>query len=429
MKKLLSIMLSLLLLCGWANADLCVRTDEGALLLSREGGEIIPFGVYEDIVPLGGGLYAARLDGYYALMDETGDILSNFAYSFLELHGEVLVAEAGGLRGLLSPAGEALTPFEYTRILPVGDGRFWAIRGEADDLESDELFILDPDGGKTDTGLFVRRMQAAGNGMLSVMLPVSGLWGYCDADGEIIIPARYSHAGAFLHGRAAVVENGLWGAIDTGGRTVIPAEYDYLEICAGGFVLAGLSQQGVWVFDLDGNETARFEGEETAAAPVGEGYAVYDGETVILYAASGEILARGGQGASIAKGLDGQFILADGPWGEKCVGIVGTEGLYQNLYPLGYASGEPVYAHMEANFARFINDRLGEVQVSVDMDSARYGVVNARGEVLLPAEFETIISIGDDRLLCHVDDYWQVSDTAGNIYWSRGVRQIEEPSS
>lgn len=430
MKKLLSIILCLLLVCRWAGAEMCIRMDSGALLLDRDGGEIVSLGVYDDIVPVSDTIYAAGRDGLYALMDASGSLLGEFAYTFLESSGNVILAESNGMQGLLSPDGTPHSRFEYTRILPVGDGRFWAIKDDGSDFESDELFIIGPDGNETATGLFIRRMQPAGElGLLAVLRPTSGLWGYCDAAGEMIISARYSHAGPFLHGLAPVVENGFYGAISPDGRAVIEPEYDYLEICTGGFVLAGLSQQGVWVFDLNGNTIARYDGEETAAAPVGEGYAVYDGESLTLYGAGGEAIARGGQDSSVYEGLDGQLILADGPWGEACVGIVGTQPRYQNLYPLGWADSDPVYAFMEANSARYINDLLGEVQLSVDMDSARYGIADSRGETLIPAEFDSLVYLEDDRFLARLEDYLQVMDTAGNIYWSHGIRQTEEPSS
>lgn len=429
MKKLLSMIMCFLLFLGSASAQLCVRLDEGALLLARDGTELLPLGVYEDIVPLPGGLYALKQDGAYALADAGGAPLTGFIYTYFEWCDGVLIGETGGMRGLLSPEGVSLSPFEYTSILPVGDGRFWAIREDGSDLESDELFLLDADGSETATGLFIRRMHVAGNGMLAVLRPVSGLWGYCNAVGEMVIPSRFSHAGAFSNGLAAVVENGMWGAIDERGEAIVPAQYDYLEICPGGFILAGLSQQGVWVFDAEGTETARYEGEETAAAPVGDGYAVYDGEKLTLYSAEGETIVQGGQGASISEGLDGQLILADGSWGEACVGIVGTQARYQNLYPLGYSRGRPIYACMEANSARYINDLLGEAQISVDMDSARYGVVDERGEMLLDAGYDAIFYLDDDRLLTRTGDYWQVCDTAGDIYWTHGVIPDEAPNS
>lgn len=429
MKKLLSIIMCFLLFLGSASAQLCIRLDEGALLLARDGTELLPLGVYEDIVPLPGGLYALKQDGAYALADAGGAPLTGFIYTYFEWCDGVLIGETGSMRGLLSPEGVPLSPFEYTSILPVGDGRFWAIREDGSDLESDELFLLDADGSETATGLFIRRMHVAGNGMLAVLRPVSGLWGYCNAVGEMVIPSRFSHAGAFSNGLAAVVENGMWGAIDERGEAIVPAQYDYLEICPGGFILAGLSQQGVWVFDAEGTETARYEGEETAAAPVGNGYAVYDGEKLTLYSAEGETIVQGGQGASISEGLDGQLILADGSWGEACVGIVGTQARYQNLYPLGYSQGRPIYACMEANSARYINDLLGEAQISVDMDSARYGVVDERGEILLDAGYDAIFYLDDDRLLTRMGDYWQVCDTAGNIYWTHGVIPDEAPNS
>lgn len=428
MKKLLSILVCLLLVLGSAGAELCVRLDDGALLLSRDGSEIVPFGVHDDIVPLEGGIYAAKQDGFYALMDETGNLRSEFMFSFLERAGDVLIAESGNMRALLAPDGTALTGFEYTRILPDGTGRFWAIKDDGSDLESDELFILDIYGNETSADLFVRRMGEAGEASLLPVMRSSGLWGYCDTDGKMVIPDRYAYAAPFMHGLAAVVENGAYGAINANGETIVEPGFDYLEICPGGLILAGRNRQGIWVLDLNGSILARYEGEETVAAPMGNGYAVYDGEEVILYSTEGEIIAAGGQGASAVEGLDGQIIMADGPWGEKCVSIAGTGIAYQNLYPLGHAQDKPIYAYMEANFARYINDLLGEVQLSVDMESARYGVVDSDGEILIPAEFESVFYLADDRLLCRADDYWQVCDTAGTIYWSRGVRQIEEPS-
>lgn len=424
MKKLFLILIlcPLLLFCQ-ADASMSIRLDSGALLLSRDGEELLPFGIYDDIVSLGDQLYAVGNDDRYTLMDESGSLRSEKIYSYLERSGNILIAETDGLRGLLSTDGAPLTDFVYTHIVPVGDEHFWAIQGDEYDPESDEVYILDSKGNEIATGLFIQRMKAAGDvGLLAVLRSASGLWGYCDAEGEMTIPARYTYTGAFLHGLAAVVENGFYGAISADGHSVIPAEYDYLEICNGGFVLAGLNRSGIWVFDLNGNEIAHYIGDETTAAPVGDGYTVYDGETVAVYTSAGNLRFRSGQESCIMEGLDGQLLLADGAWGEKCVSIAGTSARYQNLYPLGYANGEAIYAYMQANTGRSVNDQIGEIQISLDMESARYGVVSAQGEIELSAKYESILYLEDNRLLVCAEDTWQVVDISGKVYWTYSLQ-------
>lgn len=53
----------------------------------------------------------------------------------------------------------------------------------------------------------------------------AGLWGYVDAQGQVIAPPRYDGAFAFSQGRAAVNRGGRWGYIDLTGREVIPLQY------------------------------------------------------------------------------------------------------------------------------------------------------------------------------------------------------------
>ena len=73
MRRLLcTSLLAVMLLAGNAQAALCVRMDDGAALLDRDGGEIVAPGTHSDIISLGGGLYAAGNEGgLYALMDDT----------------------------------------------------------------------------------------------------------------------------------------------------------------------------------------------------------------------------------------------------------------------------------------------------------------------------------------------------------------------
>lgn len=51
-------------------------------------------------------------------------------------------------------------------------------------------------------------------------------WGFCNADGNVVIRAGYDLVLPFSGGAAVVELNGKWGLIDTRGSTVVPATYD-----------------------------------------------------------------------------------------------------------------------------------------------------------------------------------------------------------
>ena len=420
MKRIAAIAAALMMICGFARAEVCVRMDDGAALLREDGTEIVSVGAYADIVSLGDGLFAAQdPEGGYALMDGTGRLLSEERYDALRPGQGLLPAQRDGGWGLLDAGGAERSSFIYGQIVPTGAGGYWATLGDADDLESDLLVLLDENGQESATGVYVRKLGSASEGLLSVFLPGTGLWGYCDAGGRVVIAARYSYAGPFISGCAAVVCDGRYGAIDTAGAYVADPDYDFIEISEAGFLLAARNQEGVWVLDPDGSEIAAYEDENCFAALVGEGYMVADAETVRIFDAAGAQIAEAGAKASVSEGMNGQLILSDGMWGEACVGILGTQARYQNLYPLGTSEGGGVYAYMEANAARYVNDLLGEIQLSVDMESARYGIVGADGVQRTPFAYLSIAYLADDRFLARSELEWQMIDADGRIYWSR----------
>src|SRR5215470_6777971 len=55
-------------------------------------------------------------------------------------------------------------------------------------------------------------------------------WGFCDANKELIIPARYEEVYLFTDGLARVNLNGKYGFIDKSGTEVIPLKYDNASI-------------------------------------------------------------------------------------------------------------------------------------------------------------------------------------------------------
>ena len=429
MKRTILLLLCLLwLLNSCAFASLAVRMEEGSLLLDEDGSVIVPMDAYDDIVPLGEGLFAAGISGRYALMDAAGNLLTGAKYTDLRFEGEFLLACADGFWGLLDKSGIEKTDFIYTRIVS-GNGPYRAIKGEVNDLESDELFIISPDGSERATGLYLRSMgNSAAEDRLAVLLPDSGLWGYCDAEGKLVIPDAFSYAGSFVSGVAPVAKDGSYGAINRQGAYIVSPEYDFIEVTSAGLAIA-CDADGARILDAGGTEIARFEGSGLIAAAAGDGFMIADDESLRLFDQFAEPIAELAADASVYEGLDGRFIFAEGAWGENCVYLDGTQQRYQNIYPLGMAGDTQLYACMQANAARYVNDLLGEIQLSVDMESARYGVIDGSGEMLLDCVYGSIEYIGDDRLLVYIDGQRQLIDSQGRIYWTYGVMQTEAPIS
>lgn len=429
-RRFLTALLAALMLTGCAQAALCVRMDDGAALLDRSGGEIVAPGTYADIVSLGDGLYAAcDASGRYALMDERGEVWTDFLYGQLRLADGLLLAELDGSWGMLDGEGRPLGRFAYRWMQPNGAGGAWAIEGDRSDAESDLLFCVSSTGVERVTGLRVHAVGDGSEGLLSVQLPGTLLYGYCDASGELAIPAQYDYAGDFVDGMAVAVMDGSYGAIDASGAWVLEPEYDFLQISRAGILLAGRASEGAHVFDRNGVEIARYEGGDVYAALVGAGYAVVDPDALRFYDASGTLLLEAAPDASVLEGIGGQWIVSEGAWGEECVHLLGSEAAYQNLYPLGTAGEGALYACMTVNVGRYMNDRLGEIQLSTDMESARYGVVDGDGALLLEPVYRALYFLEDDRLLARSDEAWLVLDSSGEIYWRWDApMQTEETS-
>lgn len=426
MKAWLAMLLCLWLLTGSALAQLPLRMETTAALVDEGGGELVAAGIYEDIVSLNGALFAAQQGGLWALMDAQGRLLTEPVYSRLRWENGMLLAELEGSWGLLNEEGTALCPFEYSLIVPNGSGACWALVSDPDDMDSDRLYRIDALGRRHATQLYVRDVgEHASEGMLRVIPRGESRYGYADAMGSLCIEAIYDYAGDFINGVAPVVLDGCYGAIDSSGGTVVPAEYDFLEIGSGGLIVAARQQASAYVFDASGRELARYDGEDIYIAAVGEGYAVIDADFMYLYDGSCTLQLEAPPSAVAMEGINGQMIISDGMWGEACVQLSGTQQRYQNLYPLGTAGGEAIYACMEADVGRYVNDRLGEVQLSTDMDSARYGVVNAAGEKLIPCKYLSLDYLADDRLLARTQGRWLLIDASGAVLWEHAADEGE----
>lgn len=412
MKSCLAFLLSLILLMGSAGASIALRTDNGAVLSDYDGNEIVALGVYEDIVNLTSERFAAVRDGKCALMNGDGRLLTDFRYDHLLIKDGLLLAELDGKQGLLSMDGTALTEIIYEKIVPSVDGGAWAM-GES----GGELLLLDAQGQEKSSGMKLRSMDdASGNGLLAVMSSDSEQYAYCDLTGKIVIDAQFDAARAFQCGIAVVSLVGRLGAINEAGEMLLPAQYDYIDISANGDILT-VNSEGASLWSPSGKLLFDFSGEQLSAAFAGDYATIYTGENLLVYDRNGKERLCLAADASVYAGLEGQLVISEGSWGESCVYLNGTDLCYQNLYPLGYADGKAVYAFMDVRTAKYMNNLLGEAQLSADMNSARYGIVNAKGEMLLPAVYSEIEYLADNRFLVRTETQWRMINANGSVYW------------
>lgn len=423
MKKLVAL-LCLVLLFGNALASVALRTDDGSVLLTSSGAEIVSFGVYTDIVPLGRDLFAAVLDQKCALMDDQGTVLSDFMFDHLFFREDLLIGDIDGKWCILNEDGTLRTKAVYGSIVPNGIGGAWAIRGTNGDMASDMLLTIDPEGKETPTDIYVRSIaDSAADGLIAVLPADASRYIYCDTSGKRAFEGEFDTAGTFVAGKAIVTQNGCFGAIDAEGKMILQTEYNYAEISPNGTIIA-LASDSVTVFGKDNNSMFKFEGEGLSAGFASEHILIHDGKTLHVFAPDGQILRNLNADASVYAGLDGELIISEGAWGEKCVYLDGTESRYQNLYPLGYSGGKPVYAYMEVRVAKYMNNLLGEVQFSADMDTARYGIVDAQGEMLLPAVYISVEAVADDRFLVRTEKQWRMIDAKGRTFWKLDAQEI-----
>lgn len=96
------------------------------------------------------------------------------------------------------------------------------------------------------------------DGLLAVVDWDTGLWGYIDITGKVILPFQYENADSFTNGLALVrgqnpngLRSGNLGYIDTTGKEVIPLKYDFMTPMINGYCL-GEKDNVCTIYDATG---------------------------------------------------------------------------------------------------------------------------------------------------------------------------------
>ena len=438
-KRLAAVLLVALLLFSTASAaSVAVNFYDTAALVSVDGAEIIAPGTYDFIFALDdagelfsggnkeGGVYR------YALLSATGERLTGLAYNMLTLEDGVVVFTQDGRYGAMTTAGEVLAEASYTQLVSNGAGGFLALTTDCFDDQGDGLYLIDTAGTVSATGVqTLGTLNWFSNGLMPLISAENNLYGYVDASGQWAIRPQFSYAGPFIEGRALASLTTGYGIIDGTGNWVLTPKYPDLTFEEEGMALA---------VETDGSATAFDPATSTQLFHIDGGpgtyYAAYDGviqafdaEKTRLYDYTGRLVHQGSAQANYTRGVNGQYILTDGPWGAACCRLVnadGTlaEGAWQSLFPLFVLDGKGYYGFMAFDATPVYVEELGEEQYEWSQDSVRYGVIDGTGATVLEARYDSLSAALDGRLLVREGDAQGLIDVEGN--WLYQLDTVQE---
>lgn len=356
--------------------DLAVVTREDRCgYIDRDGKEVIPL-LYDDCSFFVEEHTSVRKNGKYGFIDKKGRVVIPFQYelAFPFTEGKAAV-RLNDKMGFINTRGEVVIPlvYNFTDMFMNGFVKV-TLKGKSDLIDHSNKpiarFKYD------DMGNFQ-------DGLARVSL--NDKWGFINKKGEEVISLKYDAAGNFFEGFARValaatdkkydeygyeIENDKWGFIDHNGNIIIPIKYFMVSDFSEG--LAAFDEYGesnheernVGYFDKKGNivfNTKKYY-------DVGE---FHDGISIVSVdlEAAGYPRSYGGYGY-----MNRKFELVALP-------------RFDNImdYEYGYAAASiPVEVAIEPRIIKFIA-------------GSKYGILNKKGETVIPFEFEDAQILGKDR--------------------------------
>lgn len=416
----------LIALAGSAVAEnqYCVSTDRGVFLVSEDGGAIDLTGAWSDLYCVRENeLYAIGLTDdkgtRYALSDANGRLLTEPAFEAFAAALDGVLFRVNGAYGWKDARGQTRVTADYTQLVCAGEDTFYALLTNPNDDEPDQIYLVNTNNESIATSVWTASpLSAPSDGRMVFCNPDTRLFGYLDLNGNIAIEARFTFAGDFSQGVAHVSEEGRHGLIDASGEWLVPAEYDYIAF-GDGFILALRGESLCVVYAPDGkSERFRIEESGVEVAAVGDAIVIANADSLRIYDSEGNLRRTCAANSSVVAGARGQLILSEGDWGSKTARILDKSGLTidrtdQHLIPLD----DERYAFVEMNVALYNSDLLGGKRYSVNYDSLKMGMIDRTGREIIPAEYEEIRSVGENRYLLIGERELRICDGEGTNIW------------
>ena len=350
-----------------------VWKDGRAGCIDENGQVVIPF-EWDDIWNFHHGAAIARRDKQEALISRTGKILTPFTSGtgFLdgfddilarnpELNLDLFILAHDGKETLYRSTGEELVTVDRVESFVYCD---YADKSESMCLDTDMLLVQD--GGK---------------------------YGYLNQQGEWVIPAQYAKAFPFSDGLAAVQsENGRqYHLIDKQGHTVaeLPESFTVQGICCEGKLIITdakgwwgyADQSGQVVLPCQWENAGYFSGGRAVIKKDGK-YGIIDPTGELITPCKWDWVQLCPDGYAVVKAESNEGVLTrDGQSALPCE--------YCNLHYLG----EDAFSF--ADHYRIPARSAAEIVANAE----NYGIINARGEILSPAQWNSVFLLSGDKYI------------------------------
>ena len=413
----------------------CVRIikENGLFGIREENGmEIIPC-IFEDIdytiLKNGKYIFFVKLNDKYGVIDEDGNILAPCIYDSIDNYGKDYTAVSKGTKtGLINPDGEEVIPCEHRKV--------WY------DEEADKVQVIDQyvDFYSTSGELIAKTEYDAVYGFSrgTALTFKDGKFGLIDFNFNTIISPKYDKAEESNQAIEVKDING-WGLISKAGETLIPCSYDSIDDIFyqdENFVGASVSENEKKLFITGDGQKIEFEPSSTLS----EAFFIKEDNTKNYYfkvEQNDKIGVMNQNGDLIIPCIYDKIYPADcGLLSvskdckagvidiNNCV-VVPTVYFGTNIFgkDLIRVVNHDMTFELVNSRGEMITDEEYEVIASlkndlylVEDDGLRVGIINEKGEVILPCKFYDL-EIFDDGIIRASEDEkcYQVEDNGDII--------------
>ncbi len=185
-------------------------------LVNTKGMAITPL-AFDEMDYAEDGVYKAKKDELWGLINSAGKIIVPFKYSNINTSCGYFIVEADGLEGLLDKTGKEIYPPVNKYITRFDEDGFMIIQ-----KDKDHFFDFHKSGLKFD------QKNTFEGDVARVVL--NGKYGLINKKAQFILPYKYDKIGYFNDTLAIVTLNGKKGYISISGKELIPCIYDNIGL-------------------------------------------------------------------------------------------------------------------------------------------------------------------------------------------------------